>query len=75
MPKLCLARQTESHLATPLSVTTADILAAEMAKMNMEDLPVNLIVQEDCHENWIRYQNFCGCRKDASPACLQWSGI
>lgn len=74
--KIMFGKTDRKPLSTPLFQTTADMLAAEMAKMDMEDLARQLNCSKKiATENWIRYQKLRGCRKDASPACLQWSGI
>lgn len=71
--KIMFGKTDRKPLSTPLFQTTADILAAEMAKMNMEDLARQL----DCSkkiatENWIRYQNFVVAEK--MPALLAYNG-
>ena len=71
--KIMFGKTDRKPLSTPLFQTTADMLAAEMAKMNMEDLARQL----DCSkkiatENWIRYQNFVVAEK--MPALLAYNG-
>ena len=71
--KIMFGKTDRKPLSTPLFQTTADMLAAEMAKMNMEDLAHQL----DCSkkiatENWIRYQNFVVAEK--MPALLAYNG-
>lgn len=65
--KIMFGKTDRKPLSTPLFQTTADMLAAEMAKMNMEDLARQL----DCSkkiatENWIR---FCGNAEKNSRDC------
>lgn len=74
--KIMFGKTDRKPLSTPLFQTTADMLAAEMAKMNMEDLARQLdCSKKDCHGKLDTLPELRGCRKDASPACLQWSGI
>ena len=59
--------------STPLFQTVADTLAAEMARMDVEELARQL----DCSkkiaaENWQRYHNFMAAQK--MPALLAYNG-
>ena len=60
-------------ISTPLFQTVADTLAAEMARMDVEDLARQLdCSQKIAAENWKRYQNFMVAEK--MPALLAYNG-
>ena len=71
--KIMFGKTDRKPLSTPLFQTTADMLAAEMAKMDMEDLARQLNCSKKiATENWIRYQNFVVAEK--MPALLAYNG-
>ena len=60
-------------ISTPLFQTVADTLAAEMARMDVDDLARQLdCSQKIAAENWKRYQNFMAAEK--MPALLAYNG-
>lgn len=71
--KIMFNKADRKPFSTPLFQTVADTLAAEMARMDVEDLARQL----DCSkkiaaENWQRYQNFMAAQK--MPALLAYNG-
>ena len=71
--KIMFGKADRKPISTPLFQTEADTLAAEMARMDVEDLARQL----DCNqkiaaENWGRYQNFMSAEK--MPALLAYNG-
>ena len=64
--KIMFGKTNRKPISTPLFQTVADILAAEMARIDVDDLARQL----DCSykiaaENWQRYQNFMAPAVDA----------
>ena len=71
--KIMYEKAEKQPLSTPLFQSVADTLAAEMARMNVEELARQL----DCStkiaaENWKRYHNFAAAEK--MPAILAYNG-
>lgn len=71
--KIMFGKTDRKPLSTPLFQTTADMLAAEMARMDVGDLARQL----DCSpkiaaENWKRYHNYLAAEK--MPALLAYNG-
>ena len=71
--KIMFSKADRKPISTPLFQTVADTLAAEMARMDVEELARQL----DCSkkiaaENWGRYQNFMAAEK--MPALLAYNG-
>ena len=71
--KIMYEKAEKQPLSTPLFQSVADTLAAEMARMNVEELARQL----DCStkiaaENWKRYHNFAAVEK--MPAILAYNG-
>ena len=71
--KIMFGKADRKPISTPLFQTVADTLAAEMARMDVEDLARQL----DCSkkiaaENWQRYHNFMAAEK--MPALLAYNG-
>ena len=71
--KIMFGKTDRKPIFTPLFQTVADTLAAEMARMDVEELARQL----DCSkkiaaENWGRYQNFMAAEK--MPALLADNG-
>ncbi len=71
--KIMFDKTDRKPVSTPLFQTVADTLAAEMARMGVEDLARQL----DCSrkiaaENWRRYQDFMAAEK--MPALLAFNG-
>ena len=71
--KIMLDKTDRKPLSTPLFQNVADTLAAEMARMDVEDLARQLdCSQKIATENWRRYQNFMAAEK--MPALLAYNG-
>ena len=71
--KIMYEKAEKQPLSTPLFQSVADTLAAEMARMDVEELARQL----DCStkiaaENWKRYHNFAAAEK--MPAILAYNG-
>ena len=71
--KIMYEKADKQPLSTPLFQSVADTLAAEMARMDVEELARQL----DCStkiaaENWKRYHNFAAAEK--MPAILAYNG-
>ena len=71
--KIMFGKADRKPISTPLFQTVADTLAAEMARMDVEDLARQL----DCSkkiaaENWQQYHNFMAAEK--MPALLAYNG-
>ena len=71
--KIMYEKAEKQPLSTPLFQSVADTLAAEMARMDVEELARKL----DCStkiaaENWKRYHNFAAAEK--MPAILAYNG-
>ena len=71
--KIMFDKTDRKPVSTPLFQTVANTLAAEMARMGVEDLARQL----DCSrkiaaENWRRYQDFMAAEK--MPALLAFNG-
>ena len=71
--KIMYEKAEKKPLSTPLFQSVADTLAAEMARMDVEELARQL----DCStkiaaENWKRYHNFAAAEK--MPAILAYNG-
>ena len=71
--KIMFGKADRKPISTPLFQTVAYTLAAEMARMDVEDLARQL----DCSkkiaaENWQRYHNFMAAQK--MPALLAYNG-
>ena len=71
--KIMYEKAEKQSLSTPLFQSVADTLAAEMARMDVEELARQL----DCStkiaaENWKRYHNFAAAEK--MPAILAYNG-
>ena len=71
--KIMFGKADKKPISTPLFQTVADTLAAEMARMDVEELSRQL----DCSkkiaaENWQRYHNFMAAEK--MPALLAYNG-
>ena len=71
--KIMFGKADRKPFSTPLFQTVADTLAAEMARMDVEELARQL----DCSkkiaaENWQRYHNFMAAQK--IPALLAYNG-
>ena len=62
--KIMFDKTEKKPLSTPLFHNVADTLAAEMARMDVEDLARQLdCSQKIATENWRRYQNFMAAEK------------
>ncbi len=71
--KIMFDKTDRKPLSTPLFQNVADTLAAEMARMDVEDLARQLdCSQKIATENWRRYQNFMAAEK--MPALLAYNG-
>ena len=71
--KIMFGKADRQPTSTPLFQTVADTLAAEMARMDVDDLARQL----DCSpkiaaENWKRYHNYVAAEK--MPAILAYNG-
>lgn len=71
--KIMFGKTNRKPVSAPLFQTVADTLAAEMARMDVDDLARQLdCSQKIAAENWKRYQNFMAAEK--MPALLAYNG-
>ena len=71
--KIMFGKADRKPISTPLFQTVADTLAAEMARMDVEDLARQLdCCKKIAAENWQRYHNFMADEK--MPALLAYNG-